>query len=75
MCVTDKTSDMGKIAEENGFGYFAQSDKVENFLMVLDKFAVQENNKIMGQKGYEYFIQNYSTEITYEIINKHFKEN
>ena len=75
MCLTDINSDMGKIAQENNFGYFAQSDRVENFVLLLSKFKNTEQNLIMGQNGYNYFVENYSTEITYKIIEKHFKEN
>ena len=74
MCLTDSNSDMGKLAEQNGFGYFAISDKVENFENLLDKFKNAEQNLIMGQKGYDFFVENYTAEKAYKIIEKHFKD-
>ncbi|MBO4963117.1 MAG: glycosyltransferase family 4 protein [Clostridia bacterium] len=74
MCLTDSNSDMGKLAEQNGFGYFAISDKVENFESLLGKFNTLEQNLIMGQKGYDFFVENYTAEKAYKIIEKHFKD-
>ena len=74
MCLTDSSSDMGKLAEKNGFGYFAKSDTVENFENLLDKFKNAEQNLIMGQKGYDFFVENYTAEKAYKIIEKHFKD-
>jgi len=74
MCLTDSSSDMGKIAEDNNFGHFAQSNNVENFNLLLEKFSSQQENEAMGQNGYEFFIENYTAEKSYKIIEKHFKE-
>ena len=72
MCLTDSNSDMGKIATENNFGFWACSDKTENFDLLLDKFSNKEQNAQMGENGFEYFKNNYDVKLTYKIIEKHF---
>ena len=70
LCATDPNSDMGKIAEENGFGYWCESNSVEAFTTILDKM-ISSDRKAMGEKGYEFLKKNYLVEHTYNAIIKH----
>lgn len=73
-CVTDNVSDLGDLAEKNGFGVKTLSNNVTNFVKGLEKFADIRDNKIMGEKSYEYFVNNYDVRKTCDIILNHDKE-
>lgn len=74
LVASDSNSDMGKIAEENGFGYFCVSDKVENFNKCLEKFVHKQNCiDYMGNKGYNFLKDNYLIHDNYNTIIKHLK--
>lgn len=70
LCATDPNTDMGKIAEENGFGYWCESVKPEDFTVLVDKMLASDRQS-MGEKGYEYLKENYLVEHTYKAIVKH----
>ena len=69
---TDPVCDMGPIAENNGFGYWCESNSVEAFTSILDKM-IHADRKAMGEKGYEFLKNNYLVEHTYNAIMKHFE--
>lgn len=71
LCATDVNTDMGRIAEENGFGYWCESVKPEDFTTLVDKILASDR-KTMGEKGYEFLCKNYLVENTYTAIMKHF---
>ena len=71
LCATDPNTDMGKIAEKNGFGNWCESNSVEAFTTMLDKMIYADRNA-MGEKGYEFMKNNYLVEHTYNAIMKHF---
>ena len=71
ICATDVNTDVGKIAEENGYGYWCESVKPENFTALVDKMLVSDR-KTMGEKGYQFLKENYQIEHTYNAIMKHF---
>ena len=73
LCATDPNTDMGKIAEENGFGYWCESDSVKAFTVILDKM-IHSDREAMGDKGYEFLKNNYLVEHTYNAIMRHFGE-
>lgn len=72
LVVTDPNSDMGAIAEKNGFGYWCESLKTEEFTALVDKILASDR-KTMGEKGYEFLCKNYLVENTYTAIMKHFE--
>jgi glycosyltransferase involved in cell wall biosynthesis len=72
ICATDPNTDMGRIAEENGFGYWCESNSVESFTAILDKM-IQSDRKAMGKKGYDFLCKNYLVENTYNAIMAHVK--
>lgn len=74
LCATDVNTDMGRIAEENGYGYWCESVKPEDFTALVDKMLASDRNA-MGERGYEFLIKNYLVEHTYNAIMAHCKEN
>lgn len=72
ICATDVNTDIGKIAEENGYGYWCESVKPEDFTALVDKMLASDR-RAMGEKGYQFLKDNYLVEHTYNAIMKHFK--
>lgn len=71
VAVTDENSDMGSIATENGFGMWVPSNNVDEFTKCVNTILASDI-KSMGEKGYQYLKQNYTTNNTYNIIMSHF---
>ena len=71
ICATDPNTDMGRIAEENGYGYWCESNNVPAFTALVDKMLASDR-KVMGQRGYEFLKANYTVQNTYDAIMKHF---
>lgn len=74
LMATDKNTDIGKIAERNGYGFWTENGNLDEFNTLLDKFC--ENKELiaeMGEKGYVFLKDNYTVEKTYQIIMKHFE--
>lgn len=72
LCATDVNTDIGKIAEENGYGYWCESVRPKDFVALIDKMLASDR-KAMGDKGYEFLKNNYLVEHTYNAIMKHFE--
>lgn len=70
LCATDPNTDMGRIAEENGFGYWCESNSVEAFTRILDRM-IRADRKTMGEKGYIFLKNNYLVEFIYKTIIDH----
>ncbi len=73
LCATDPNTDMGRIAEENGFGYCCESNSVEAFTDILNRM-IDADRPAMGRKGYEFLEKNYLVENTYQAITNHLKD-
>lgn len=71
IAVTDPYSDIGAIAEKNGYGYWCPSNDTESFTKTVDKM-LKSNIKQMGEKGYCFFLNNYTVANTYDTIMSHF---
>ncbi len=70
ICATDRNTDIGRIAEENGYGFWCESVKPEDFTALVDKM-LKSDRKAMGERGYEFLKQNYTVQNTYDAIMKH----
>ncbi len=70
IAVTDVNCDTGALAEENGYGFFCPSDSVEAFVATVDKMIASDRVQ-MGERGYRFFLNNYTTEHTYNAIIRH----
>lgn len=70
ICATDPNTDIGRIAEENGYGYWCESVRPEDFTALVDKM-LQSDRKAMGERGYEFLKKNYIVQNTYDAIMRH----
>ena len=70
ICATDANTDIGEIAEKNGYGFWCESINPEDFTKLVDK-VLMSDIKAMGEKGYQYLKENYLVEHTYQAIIKH----
>lgn len=69
-CITDKATDISRIATNNGFGFAVELDKSpiteqravqSQILSTIDEIATnKERLPVMGKLGYEFMEQNYS---------------
>ena len=74
ICATDVNTDIGKTAEQNGYGYWCESVKPIDFTVLVDRFLAEpERIKKMGERGYKFLKNNYLVEHTYQVIMNHFK--
>lgn len=74
IAATDIHSDMGRIAERNGFGYWCESKKTEDFTACINRILEQPDKiKTMGECGFQYLLDNYQVKHTYQAIIQHFK--
>ena len=72
LCATDPNTDIGRIAENNGYGYWCESNSIEAFTSILDKM-IHSDRMLMGEKGYAFLKDNYLVQNTYNAIIKHFE--
>ena len=69
---TDPNCDTGTLAEENGYGFYCPSNSVEAFVKTIDRMLASDIRQ-MGENGYRFFLENYTTEHTLKAIMKHFE--
>lgn len=79
LAATDLSTDIGKDAEENGYGFWCESGNLKSF---NDKIELILNNPElackMGMAGYNYLVENFTVDRSFSTIMKHFnhlKEN
>ena len=73
LMATDLNTDIGKIAEENGYGLWCENGDLTTFNALLDKLANNSTLRAkMGEQGYKFLKENYTVKHSYEIIMKHF---
>lgn len=74
LIATDENTDIGPIAEENGYGFWCENGNLNTFNSLLDKFAADSELRAqMGDKGYKFLEENYTVEKSYKIIMEHFE--
>ena len=72
ICLTDINTDIGKDAEENGYGFWCESDDVNRFRKIILRF--QNNPEIiaqMGKNANKYLQDNFDVSNSFKIIHKH----
>ena len=67
---TDPNCDTGSLAEQNGYGFYCPSNSVEAFVQTIDRMLASDI-KQMGENGYQFFLDNYTTEHTFKAIMRH----
>ena len=70
ICATDTSSDIGRIVEENGFGFWCESKDPSDFVKCVDRMLSMDI-KSLGVKGYQFLCDNYLVENTYHVIISH----
>ena len=71
IAATDPNCDTGSIAEQNGYGYWCPSNDVKAFTQCVDKMLASDLSQ-MGENGYQFYLNNYTVDHTYNAIMKHF---
>ena len=71
IAATDPNCDTGSIAEQNGYGYWCPSNDVNAFTQCINKMLASDLSQ-MGENGYQFYLNNYTVEHTYNAIMKHF---
>lgn len=72
IAATDPNSDIGSIAEANGYGYYCPSNSVDIFTATVNKM-LHSDISAMGGAGYKFYLDNYTIEHTYNAIVSHQK--
>ena len=67
---TDPNCDTGSLAEQNGYGLYCPSNSVEAFVKTIDRMLASDIRQ-MGEEGYRFFLENYTTEHTFKAIMNH----
>lgn len=67
LLATDLNTDMGGIAEKEGFGLWCESGDLPKFMANMDRVHT-EKIESMGQKGYKYLLNNYIVSKVADII-------
>lgn len=68
---TDPYCDTGALAEQNGYGFYCPSNSVEAFVKTIVRMLASDIRQ-MGENGYQFFLDNYTTEHTFRAIMNHF---
>lgn len=70
IAATDPNTDIGSIAQENGYGFWCESNDVGAFCNCIDKMLASDR-VAMGYEGFKYLLNNYQEKNTYNVIVKH----
>jgi glycosyltransferase involved in cell wall biosynthesis len=74
IAATDPNTDIGKIAEENGFGFSVINGDLGKMIRTIEWLLQNKNKRIeMGETGFEYLKKNYLVDNSFKILNKHFR--
>ena len=71
---TDPNTDIGNVITEGGFGWWCESNSIQDFAKILDNICSSEL-KTMGKNAYRVLNEKYSVHDSYHIIMKHFDIN
>jgi len=73
LAATDVNTDIGEVIEDGGFGYWCESDDVDNFNQKVEKFSDVSSRRKMGVKARRYLEDNYTSKHSYDKIMSHFE--
>ena len=69
IAATDSNTDIGFIAQKNGYGFWCESSDVGAFCKCVN-MMLESDRKEMGRLGYEFMKKNYDVSVVYEKILK-----
>lgn len=60
---TDVNTDIGRIAEEGGFGLWTENGNIDTFMEMIE-FMVEDDKRMkeMGERGYRFLCENYTVD-------------
>ncbi len=61
LLATDTSTDMGEIAEREGFGLWCKSGDLEKFISNMDKMSSTDIDQL-GRRGYQFLLNNYTVD-------------
>lgn len=67
IAATDSNTDIGKTVENGGFGWWCESNNIEQFAKFIEEICISQTNE-KGQIGWEYLNDNYTVNKNYVII-------
>lgn len=67
LACTDPNTDIGQVIADGGFGWWCESNDVDQFTKVVE-LAMQEDLEAMGENGFEYLCEKYTVEKAHDII-------
>lgn len=70
IAATDPNCDTGTLAEEYNYGFYCPSNSVDAFVKAVNKMLASDI-KQMGENGYQFYLNNYTVEHTYNAVMKH----
>ena len=70
LACTDANTDIGQVITDGGFGWWCESDSVADFTAAVET-AIAADRDAMGDKGYDYLVEHYTSAHSYEILMKH----
>ena len=68
LCATDVYTDVGTIAEINGFGFSCESRETAEFVNLVNKLCDSSLRAQMGLRAYRYLHEHYSASKVCDII-------
>lgn len=72
IAATDPNCDTGLIAEKNKYGFYCPSNNVASFTKTVDMILTTDFKRL-GENGYQFYLNNYTVDHTYQTIMKHFQ--
>lgn len=70
LACTDAVTDIRAAIEEGDFGWWCESNSVENFTAAVEK-AMTADRTAMGDRGYDYLLGHYTSAHSYETVMKY----
>lgn len=74
LACTDRSTDVGEIAEKNRFGKACLSNEPIAFVRTICEFKEEEVRLEMGNKGRKFLEEHYTVQESYRIIMKHISD-
>lgn len=75
LSATDVHTDVGKLMELNGCGFWVESGDLNGYNEKIE-YLMNKKDQIfqMGENGYKYLLSNYEVSVTYNAIMAHFNK-
>ena len=68
LCCTDPNTDIGKVCEEGGFGWWCESNSTDDFRRLVDAICSKKTLSVYGDKAMAYLKGHYLVQDAYDVI-------